>query len=182
MYYAIELYYDESTEKKLYRLIQKIAEEKISTKMLDWKTRPHLTLACLNDVDEKCCIEILKEFAQNHLIMPAHIGSVGMFNDTRTIFVSPIMNSSMYQFHRELHEKLKKFDTYGWEWYNPDRWAPHCTIALTGEDDSAAFFRASSLVLHEFEKISGEFTAIGLVKLTFPVEEIATLNLKRKYL
>ena len=48
----------------------------------------HLTLACFNDVDEEKCIELLKSFAQTHRKMPAYIASVGMFNDTKTIFVS----------------------------------------------------------------------------------------------
>lgn len=46
-------------------------------------------------MDEEKCIEQLKELAQSHKRMPAYIGSVGMFNDTKTIFVSPVMNSSM---------------------------------------------------------------------------------------
>lgn len=179
MKYAIELYYDEKTEEELYGLAQKIADAKISSKFLEWKTRPHLTLACFNDVDEASCIEKLKEFAADHRRMPAYIGSVGMFNDSKTIFVSPVMNSVMYQFQRELHEKLRDFDTKGWEWYRPDRWVPHCTIALTGEDEQEAFFRASDLVLHEFKKTSGEFTAIGLTKITFPVEEIFVAEMSR---
>lgn len=177
MQYAIELYYDKETEKRLFDLAQKVADEKISTKFLEWKTRPHLTLACFNDVDEISCIAKLKDFAKIHKVMPAYIGSVGMFNDTKTIFVSPVMNHNMYQFQRELHESLKDFDTNGWEWYCPDRWVPHCTIALTGEDEQEAFFRASNLVLRKFQKLCGEFVAIGLVKITFPVEEIYTAEL-----
>ena len=107
MQYAIELYYDKETEQKLFNLAKRVADEKLSTKFLEWKTRPHLTLACFNDVEEEICIKQLKEFAQNHKRMPAYIGSVGMFNDTKTIFVSPVMNSNMYQFQRELHEYLK---------------------------------------------------------------------------
>lgn len=179
MQYAIELYYDNKTEKELFGLAKRIADEKISTKFLEWKTRPHLTLACFNDVDEAYCTGKLKTFAQSHKAMPAFIGSVGMFNDTKTVFVSPIMNSSMYQFQRELHEELKEFDTTGWEWYCPDHWVPHCTIALTRDDESAAFYRASDLLLREFRKMSGEFVSIGLVKITFPVEEIFTVDLGR---
>lgn len=179
MQYAIELYYDKETEKKLFELAKIIADKKISTKFLEWKTRPHLTLACFNDVDETQCIEKLKCFARNHKAMPAYIGSLGMFNDTKTIFVSPIMNSSMYQFQRELHDNLKDFDTNGWEWYCPNIWVPHCTIALTGEDENEAFFQASDLILHEFKKMSGEFISIGLVKITFPVEEVYTVELCR---
>ncbi|MCH5270354.1 MAG: 2'-5' RNA ligase family protein [Lachnospiraceae bacterium] len=179
MQYAIELYYDKETEKKLFALAQKVADEKLSTKFLEWKTRPHLTLACFNDVDEAKCTELLKEFADDHKVMPAYIGSVGMFNDTKTIFVSPMMNKSMYQFHGELHTALKDFDSVGWEWYWPDRWVPHCTIALTNEDADEVFYKASDLILHEFKKMAGEFTAIGLTKITFPVKEICTIELCR---
>lgn len=177
MQYAIELYYDKETESKLFSLAQKIADEKLSTKFLEWGTRPHLTLACFNDVDEEKCAEKLKEFARQHRAVPAYIGSVGMFNDTKTIFVSPIMNRSMYQFHAELHAALKDFDESGWEWYCPDRWVPHCTVALMREDPDEAFYKASALILREFRKMAGEFAAIGLTKVTFPVEEICTIAL-----
>ncbi|MDE7219514.1 MAG: 2'-5' RNA ligase family protein, partial [Oscillospiraceae bacterium] len=140
---------------------------------------PHLTLACFNDVDEARCVEKLRTFARTHKTVPAWLGSVGMFTDTRTIFLSPVMTRSMYQLQGELHEHLKEFDTGGWAWYRPENWVPHCTVALTKEDDGEAFYRASDLVLREFEKMSGEFTAIGLVKVTFPVEELYTAELSR---
>lgn len=125
---------------------------------MEWKTRPHLTLACFNDVNEILCIEKLRKFVQNYNVMPACIGSVGMFNDTKTIFLSPIMNSSLYQFQRELHEELVDYDSDGLSWYFPDCWVPHCTIALTGDDKSESFFRASVLLLREFKKISGNLS------------------------
>lgn len=53
MQYAIELYYDKETEQKLCNLAKRVADEKLSTKFMEWKTRPHLTLACFNDVDEE---------------------------------------------------------------------------------------------------------------------------------
>lgn len=177
MKYAIELYFDKKAEEKVYSLANKIADAQISTKYLDWKTRPHITLACFNDVDEKLCISKLQEFAQNHQKMLAGLASVGMFVDTKTIYLAPIMTSDMYQFQRELHEDLCDFDTQGHEWYIPNRWVPHCAIALTKEDEEEAFFKASNLVLHQFEKIFGEFTAIGLVKISFPVEEVFTIEL-----
>lgn len=177
MQYAVELYFDNEMEKKLSNLAQLVADTKISTKFLEWKTRPHLTLACFNDVDEQKCIEKLTQFVQLNRQLPAYIGSIGMFTDTKTIFASPIMNDSMYQFQRELCEHLKDFDTRGYEWYHPNRWVPHCTLALTKEDNDEAFYKASDLILHEFKKMSGKFVSIGLVKITFPVEEIYTVNL-----
>lgn len=54
---------------------------------------------------------------------------------------------------------------------------PHCTLALTKEDRDDAFYKASDLILHEFRKMSGKFVSIGLVKITFPVEEVRTIEL-----
>lgn len=53
MQYAIELYFDQETETALFRLAQRVAEEKLSTKFMEWKTRPHLTLACFHDKEKK---------------------------------------------------------------------------------------------------------------------------------
>ncbi len=176
MVYAIEMYFDKETERKLFDLAQKVAEEKISTKFLEWKTKPHVTLACFNDIDEADCIEKLKDFAQQHKKMSANLESVGMFNDTKTVFINPTMNRVMYQMQNSLYESLKDFDTKGWEWYLPNEWIPHCTIALTGEDDDSAFYKASELILHEFKKTYGSFVSVGLVKITFPVEDIFTVD------
>ena len=65
MQYAIELFFDEETEKKLFRYAERVAEQKLSTKYLEWKTRPHITLACFHDVDEALCVERLRHFAQS---------------------------------------------------------------------------------------------------------------------
>lgn len=179
MHYVVGLYYDKETEMQIDSLVHKIADAGISTKLLEWNTRPHITLGCFNDIDEGRCIEKLKKFADNHQVIPAYIDSIGMFNDTRTIFLSPTMNQSMYQLHSELHECLREFDKSGWDWYCPDGWVPHCTVALTREDSEEAFYKASDLVLREFRKIKGEYVAIGLGKMIFPVEEIARIDLRR---
>jgi len=178
MQYAIELFFDEAMEKRLFRYAERIAEETLSTKYLEWKTRPHITLACFNDVDEKVCAQRLQRFAQKQQKLPAYIGSLGMFPDTKTIFAAPIMTSAMYQLQREIHDCLSDFDTSGWEWYLPDRWVPHCGLALMNEDPEGAYYKACDLVVRSFEKVNGTFDSIGLVKISFPVEEIYVTELK----
>ena len=44
-------------------------------------------------------------------------------------------------------------------------------------DDEDVFYKASDLILHEFRKMSGKFVSVGLVKISFPVEEIYTIEL-----
>lgn len=76
-----------------------------------------------------------------------------------------------------MHEYLKNFDTTGWEWYYPNRWMPHCTLALAKEDKEEVLYKAGDLILHEFKKLAGEFVSIGLVKISFPVNQIYTVEL-----
>ena len=180
MKYAIEMYFDKNTEAKIMSLAQKVADYGFSTKFLEWKTRPHVTLAIFNDVDEQRCIALLQEFTRGKAPIPALLDSVGMFNDTKTIFLNPTMTRKMYQLQEDLHETMKEFDKKGWEWYMPDGWVPHCTIALCGEDEEDVFYRTSELVLREFEKMEGKYVALGLVKITFPVEEIAVVPFEGK--
>lgn len=139
MKYAIEAYFDRDTEAALAHLAGRVAEEGISTKFLEWKSRPHITLACYNDIDEADCIPKLKAFAAAKGKLPIAFHSVGMFTDTGTIFASPVGNGALFALQRELHAVLCGYDATGWDWYLPDRWTPHCTLALTGEDGERAY-------------------------------------------
>ena len=140
MTYAIELFFDNETEDKIMSLAKKIADAGLSTKYLEWKTRPHVTLAIFNDVDEERCTELLEKFARQHKAFPAFLDSIGMFTDTKTIFLSPTMTRSMYDLHSELYALMNEFDSKGREWYQPYGWVPHCTIALTSEDEENVFY------------------------------------------
>ena len=62
MTYAIEMYFDKETEEKIMSLAKKVADAGLSTKYLEWKTRPHITLAVFNDVGEDRCTKLFRLF------------------------------------------------------------------------------------------------------------------------
>ena len=179
MIYAIEMYFDKETEEKIMSLAHKIADAGLSTKFLEWKTRAHVTLAVFDDIDEDRCAELLEKFAKEHKALPAFFDSVGMFCDTKTVFLSPRMTRSMHDLHSELHALMKEFEDAAWEWHKPDGWVPHCTVSLNSEDEENVFYEVSDFVLREFKKIEGVYTSVGLVKITFPVKELATFDFGR---
>ena len=176
MKYAIEMYFDKATEKKIINLAEKVAKAGISTKYLEWKTRPHITLGVFNDVDEKRCTELLRQFAASHRQMNAHLHSVAAWSDTKVIYLNPCMTRWLYDLHDEIYELMKEFDTQSWEQYMPESWVAHCTVALTAGDGEKAIYQANDLILREFTKIDGLYTSVGLVRITFPVEELATFD------
>ena len=70
MKYAIELYYDKETEQKLFNLAKRVADEKLSTKFLEWKTRPHeeeFTKTSKKDKVET--VEICKDLGNNFVLI-----------------------------------------------------------------------------------------------------------------
>ena len=182
MVYAIELFFNKELEDEIMTLAKKIADKGLSTKYLEWETRPHVTLACFNYIDENDCKKRLREFADSHNSVKVNFDSVGMFTDTRVIFLPPTMTQSMYLLHEELHRSMSGFDTRGYEWYLPGGWVPHCAIALMSGDEQELFFKASELVLREFKKSEGFFSSVGLVKISFPVEELECEELASTYL
>lgn len=137
-----------------------------------------MTLEVFDDIDEDRCAKLLEKFANEHKAFPAFFDSVGMFNDTKVVFLSPRMTRSMYDLRSELHALMKGFEAAAWAWYKPDCWVPHCTVALTSKDAENIFYEASDLVLHEFKKLEGVYTSVGLVKITFPVEELKTFDFR----
>lgn len=180
MVYAIEMYFDNKTEKQIMDLAKKVADAGISTKYLEWKTRPHITLGVFNDVDEEKCRNLLAQFAANHTPFDAHLHSVAAWNDSKVVFLNPNMTKRLYDINHEIYELMDGSDTKGWEQYLPENWAAHCTVALTGQDGDEALYKANELILREFKKIYGTYDSVGLVKITFPVEELETFDFQRR--
>ncbi len=179
MKYAVNLYFDKATEEKLSSLANSIAEETDSDKISGYNIRPHLTLACFNDVDEPQCINLLKTFAESHKSMPIKIGSVGMFTDSNTIFATPNLTSGIFRFQHELHDIMTDFDKTGWDHYCPDNWSPHCTLAYTFEEGNEIFLKASEILLRKFHPMTGNFAGVGLVNITPPAKEIFEIEFPR---
>ena len=76
------------------------------------------------------------------------------------------------------YSHLSEFDSSKYVWYHPDRWVPHCGLALMSEDSDEAFYQACDLILRNFRKLNGTFSSVGLVRISFPVKEIYTVELK----
>ncbi len=179
MKYAVNLYFDKDTEEKLSSLANSIADETKSDKISGYNIRPHLTLACFNDVDEPKCIKLLKTFAESRKAMPVKIGSVGMFTDSNTVFAVPTMTAEIIRLQHELHDVMSEFDKTGWDRYCPDNWSPHCTLAYTIEEGNEVFLKASEVLLRKFHPMTGKYAGLGLVNITPQAKDIFEIELPR---
>jgi 2'-5' RNA ligase len=171
MLYAVELYFNKETEEKIMRLPQGLAEKGLSTRYLEWKTRPHITLGLFNNIDLEKCDKLLKEFAKEVTSLPAHLSSIGIFNNSRCIFLSPVVTRELLQLHLNFHNIFSFCDHSGYEYYLPDSWVPHCAVMLGDSDNDNDFCESAKHVIENYGVLHGLFSEISFVEITMPVKE-----------
>lgn len=173
MKYAIELYFDKDTEEKIIKLAEGIAKEGISKKYLEWKTRPHITIAILNDIDIEKCDQILKKIAKETKHFKALLSSIGVFNNTKTVYLAPVVCDELISLHKRVHKAFDFCDHSGWEYYTAGQWVPHCAVMLGSEGEKSALIEATRYVIENYQVIeNSRYEEIGFVEITMPVKEL----------
>lgn len=170
MVYAIELYFDKETEEKLMSLARGIEGTGIKNRYLDWGTRPHITLGLFNDIKVDECNKLLKEIADKMKSFPAKMSSIGVFNNTGCVFISPVINEGLFELQRRVHEVFSFCDHTGFEYYLPGSWVPHCAVML-GDSDNDDLSKAAKYVIENYEPVEGSFCEVSFVEITMPVKE-----------
>ncbi|WP_346886967.1 2'-5' RNA ligase family protein [Clostridium sp. UBA1056] len=173
MRYAVELYFDKNTEEEILKLAQGIANAGISKKYLEWRTRPHITIAIFNDIDIEKCDKILKEIVKDTRTFPALLSSIGVFNNTRTVYLAPVVCDELINLHKRVHKAFDFCDLNGWEYYTAGQWVPHCAIMLGSEDEESALVEATRYVIENYKVFeNSRYEEIGFVEIAMPVKEL----------
>lgn len=173
MKYAVELYFDKNTEEEILKLAQGIANAGISKKYLEWRTRPHITIAIFNDIDIEKCDKILKEIVKDTRTFPALLSSIGVFNNTRTVYLAPVVCDELINLHKRVHKAFDFCDLNGWEYYTAGQWVPHCAIMLGSEDEESALVEATRYVIENYKVFeNSRYEEIGFVEIAMPVKEL----------
>lgn len=170
MRYAVEMYFDKESENKIWKYIEKIKDSGLGKRYYDWGVKPHVSLGIFNDIDEDRADEVLEEFAKSHKVIPAYLGSVGIFPDSGAIYLAPIVREDLINLNKDLLDAMKELDPNPERWYSPGVWIPHCAVALELDRDNLA--KAADIVIHDFEKLAGEFVSFGFVKVLEPSVEM----------
>ena len=131
MPYAIVLYFDKSSENKIQEIWDTLADAGITNEFQALNIRPHITLAIYDELHCQPCDNKLARFANqaNHLHMTfSHIGA--FLQPEKVIFLSPTPTKALINFQASVHKHIVEDTHNPWEMYLPDKWVPHCTLAL----------------------------------------------------
>ncbi len=173
MNYSTELFFDKNSEDKIKEYINLLHKEDIKNTFYDLGALPHISLAVYNDnIDHLELIKKLEIFQLNKL----KIGfkNIGYFcSKENAIFLSPKIHPELLDLHKKYHNEFKRFIKSEWEYYLPENWVPHCTVALDLTDDD--FIKAVKSLKNIFEPMDVTVERIEFIKFR-PIE---TLYLKQ---
>ena len=133
MDYAIELIFDDESQNVINNLRNMLIENGVHDEAVklnhvsigDYKT---------DNIDELKNRVI--EFSKTIKPFELSLVSVGTFmTKENVIFLEPIMTSELMDIHKRFIEYMKDFDGVLNEYYDIDRWMPHCTISIRLSDE-----------------------------------------------
>ncbi len=131
MGYAVELCFDPASEKKIREYWQILCNNELTKFLCELPGgRPHVSLAVYEQVNVALLEEKLAYFVRNKSGFKLRFESMSTFpNDPSIVFLAPVMNSHLFQLHREYHELMDEFTCYERKYYLPEQWVPHCALA-----------------------------------------------------
>lgn len=168
--YAIELYFDSALENQVLKAWNVLARRQISTQLIEIESRPHITLFSAPAVDPTKLENIVKIISSKQEPIPVTFSMIGSFsNDNNALFLSPTPTMSLFQFHSQLCDAMRKEGIEIGEEYHPESWVPYCAVA---EEIPRTLMAEGFSVLRDLKlPVSGHAVDIGLVVFS-PVTEL----------
>ena len=176
MGYAIELFYDEASERAVREIWDGLGTALGKPSLSELGARPHVSLAVYDDgLDTNDFPERLLEFARSIDPFDFRLSSLGTFPGREgVVFLAPVVTRRLLEVHARFHEVFSKYEDAGMGYYLPGNWVPHCTVAI--DLSAAEVIEAVAYGREVFQPISGRFREIGLVEFR-PVKELFTCAL-----
>lgn len=172
--YLISVYFDEKTNLKLKKFMNKVAEKSGNHYMICGNVPPHMTISAFEAFDEEEILDMLDSAAEYMKKGKIQLVSVGSFPGV--LFVSAVLDQYLHEISVRIYEKLSGNENIKVsKLYRPFQWFPHVTIGkkLSSKEIQEAF----EVLYHQFELFQGDVVKIGLAK-TNPYHNLKEWDLK----
>lgn len=176
MGYAVEMFFDKASEDKIKSYFKRLHDLNLSKILYELNSRPHISLAVYNEINLQKFQKEFIQFIENRESMKLSFESLGIFpTQPGVVYLAPSLNNELWEFHREYHEYMDKYIKNEWTYYLPNRWVPHCAIAVDVPKQSVS--KIIDEILNDFHQFDFHIEEIGIVKFR-PVEEIEVFTLR----
>ncbi len=176
--FAVELYFDATTEKSIFGFRNAFYNEGIKPVLGSLDDRPHISLAVFAEIDQACLLGLTQEFAEKLTRFPVELSAIGTFpTQDNVLFLIPVPTIKLLEVHRDFHKQLKCAHIRSSSYYHPGKWIPHCTIEI--ELPNRQFTKALKIAHQLFQPIKGEFHSLGIVSFR-PIDYMSEHKLKKE--
>ena len=175
--YAIVLYFDNTTNKIIGNMIERTAVLSGNSYMLDINIPPYVTLGCFFSDEQANLYERVESFAKGVTPFEVTFHTIGAF-EPYVLFASPIKDAYLAELNNSLHELLlDNYEPAENANYLPDRWMPHCSLAV--KLDAEQFAQAKVIESEIDLPFTALVTKIALAKCN-PYNVMATWNINEE--
>jgi len=173
--YLISAYFDDTTKKKIERLIFRIAEKTGNTFMTENNVPPHMTVSSLEARGTGILLPYVSKLESEISCGEVQFVSIGSFFPY-VLYMAPVLNEYLQNLSRAVYDAMSDIEGVSVSrYYKPMQWLPHITLGktLTKEQMREAF----AVMQEGFAPFTGKITAIGLAKVN-PHENVWRMDLQ----
>jgi 2'-5' RNA ligase len=133
MPYAIEMGFDPAAETVIRSAFVEMVRRGLGYDLTP--SRPHITVAVAESVDEGALAPALRAFAAGRAPVPVRLAYVSTFPGG-VVYLAPLVTPSLLDLHAALHARVPDLPPAAIShYYRPGAWTPHCTVAHDLRDD-----------------------------------------------
>ncbi len=129
MSYSASLWFDPNAEAQIRDVWQGLADAGLAVPV-DGPVRPHVTLVHSLNVDLELFVTALRERLEAHPAFALTLPGLGLFVESGILYLSTVMTDALWTLHRDVAELTLEHGARSNPYYQPNRWTPHCTLAL----------------------------------------------------
>lgn len=129
MAWALEICFDDATETEVRRRWDTLIAAGVPCLLPGSGARPHVSLAVARDIDMTALPDALNGIAE-HAPAELTFASVGAFPTAEgVVFLAPVVTAELLRWHAEVWRVFIAHAQEPWQYYAPDQWSPHMTMA-----------------------------------------------------
>lgn len=131
MAYAVSAWFDPTLEDQVRAIWRILSEAALSSTLHTGPYRPHVTLGICEELDRGSFSSDLHRALQTSRAgIPVALPSLGVFhNDPPVLFLGVTVSRALLELHALVHRLLARHGRRPHDYFLPDRWNPHCTLA-----------------------------------------------------
>jgi 2'-5' RNA ligase len=157
------LHFDTTTEDRIRNCWQRLTHAGIAVPGLTG-LRPHITLAAYETDALAHYRTLLAEFVQTQTAFPIRFDYLGIFPESRVVFLAPRVTNQLTNVQAALVHRLAGPDCAPLKFAEhlaPENWIPHCTVMADCPEE--VLTAITGLLVQQWEPIGGMVTGIGIV-------------------